>query len=256
MRKLNDLINFLKKLNKAVVAFSGGVDSSTLAALCSRVVEDVVAVTVVSQLIPKREVERAKKVAEELALKHDVIYLDVFKLENVVRNHDDRCYYCKKAMLEEIIERYPEYAVLEGTNADDLRSKRPGYKAVTELGCISPWATFGFGKGEIRRIAREMKLSVSDSPPQSCLATRIPFGVRLRKEDLEMVEKAEATVMNLANVDLVRVRNLGGIAVIEVDEVEKLLNPTAVRIREELKKLGFREVLLNLGGYGPGKNYW
>ncbi len=256
MRKLNDFINFLKKLDKVVVAFSGGVDSSTLAALCHRVVGDVVAVTVVSQLMPKREVERARKVAEELGIRHDVINLDVFKLENVVRNQEDRCYYCKRAMLKKIIEKYQGYKVLEGTNADDLKSKRLGYKAVIELGCISPWAIFGFSKEEIRKIAREMKLSVSNAPPQSCLATRIPFGTRLKEDDLRIVDKAEAIVLDLTKVNLVRVRNMRGVAVIEVDEVEKLLDPIAFKVRDELKKLGFREVLLNLCGYRSGKNYW
>ncbi len=143
-------------------------------------------------------------------------------------------------------------AVFEGTNASDLRGHRPGYRAVKELNVYSPWVDFGFTKEEIREIARSRGFSFHDRPSLACLATRIPFGFRIDEEKLRMVDNAENAVLRIAGVRQVRVRNYDGVAVIEVDEIDKILS-VAERVRDEVKRAGFRAVLLDLDGYSTGK---
>jgi uncharacterized protein len=254
MGELEDLIVERGK-DGVIIALSGGLDSSTLAALCKKLLGDkAIAVTVASELQPEEEIEGARRVAEEIGIRHILIEMSLLK-EEVARNGPDRCYHCKKAMFRRIRELAEELGVREifdGTNASD--SGRPGIGALRELGIRSPWAELGFRKEEIREIARNLGLSVSEKAPQSCLATRIPFGERITEERLMRIWRAEKLIRELTGVKILRVRDHGGIARIEVgrDELASILDsPKIDAIVRGLKGLGFRYVTLDLEGYRP-----
>ena len=252
------MIEFIIERGKdgVIVALSGGLDSSTLAALCKKLLGDkAIAVTVVSELQPEEEIEEAKRVAEEIGIKHILIEMSLLEEEGVAKNGLDRCYHCKRAIFTRIRELAEELGVREifdGTNASD--SQRPGIRALRELGICSPWAELGIRKEEIREIARDLGLSVSEKAPQSCLATRIPFGERITSERLLRISRAEKLVRELTGVKLLRVRDHGSIARIEVarGEIASFSDPSKIDIIVRgLKELGFKYVTLDLEGYKP-----
>ncbi|MFN3383510.1 MAG: ATP-dependent sacrificial sulfur transferase LarE [Archaeoglobaceae archaeon] len=255
-RKLENLRKFLSSFKNAVVAFSGGVDSATLSAICKEVIGDVLAVTVRSAKSPSREIENAKRVAEEIGVEHEFIEADIF-FKEFVENSELRCYYCKKFLLKVIsefaIERGYE-VIFEGTNASDLQGHRPGYKAIIECEIVfAPWADFGITKDEIREIAKSIGFSFYKAPPLACLASRIPYGVKITPEILKMVDKAENFVIEIAKVENVRVRYLNGFAVVEVDkgEIPRILE-RGREIKEALVGIGFESVFINPNGYRTG----
>lgn len=255
--KLGSLKGFLSRFESAVIAFSGGVDSATLSALSKKVIDDVLAVTIKSANIPSREIEWAKKIAKEIGIEHRFLDFDIFSVSGFVENSELRCYYCKKSFISAIVDfalSKGYEAVFEGTNASDLNEHRPGYRAIKEFSKVfSPWADFGIKKEEIRAIARLMGFSFYKNPPLACLATRVPFGVRITPEILRIVDEAENTVIRVANVENVRVRNLEGNAVVEVESSEI---PKILEKRDEIKKfligIGFQEVFVNPKGYRSG----
>lgn len=255
-KKLEKLRTFLSSFESAVVAFSGGVDSATLSAICREVIDDVLSVTFRSQATPSREVESAKRVAREIGVEHVFVNVDILSVRGFVENSELRCYYCKKFLMEKLLNFARENgyeAVFEGTNADDLRAHRPGYRAVVECGVLSPWVICGATKSEIRSIARSLGFSFHNAPSLACLATRIPFGIRISAEKLEMVDEAENSVIRISGVKNVRVRFIDGFAVVEVerDEITKVFEKRE-ELREALTNLGFRDVFVNPAGYRSG----
>ena len=257
--KLKKLEKFITSFDKVLVAFSGGVDSSTLAGITNELV-DTLAVTIISPTTPSREVKEAERIAKELNLKHVFYELNELENEDFVKNTEERCYFCKKMVLTSLLkiaEKEGCEAVFEGTNASELQGHRPGYKAVAELENVySPWAMFGFTKDEIREIARKKGYSFWNKPSVACLSSRIPFYTPIDENSLKMIDEAENYIIELANVKQVRVRKIDGRAVIEVgeDEVEKLFDrEIAEKVVSKLKSLGFKAVLLDLEGYRTGK---
>jgi uncharacterized protein len=260
--KYRALRQFIEEKGKdgVVIAFSGGVDSSTLAAVCRRLLGDkAVAVTVSSPTYPDEEIEEAKKVAGEIGIKHYIVESNELSDENFVRNPENRCYYCKKELLRclrEFAHKLGLRTVFEGTNFSDLHGHRPGFNAVKESADVfSPWVETGFTKEEIRELALKMGLSVYDKPALACLASRIPFGEQITEERLKRIGKAEQIVRKISGVRQLRVRDHNGLARIEVgrDERSMLLEIRVIdRIAEELKKLGFSFVTLDLEGYRTG----
>jgi len=255
--KLRKMREFLSSFKSAVVAFSGGVDSSTLAAVCKDAGLETLAITVLSQNSPTREIKDAKKIANEIGVKHEFVNIDILTSE-FRKNTSERCYFCKKRVLSTLVSLAKSggyEVVLEGTNASDLSGHRPGYRAVEEMDRVfSPWAKFGITKDEVRSIAKSMEFSFHDKPSLACLATRIPFGIEIDEQKLKVVDEAENSVIEIAGVRQVRVRNYDGIAVVEVgeDEISKLLEK-ATKVRDRLKEIGFRHVLVDLDGYRTGK---
>jgi len=254
--KLARLEEWFSKHGSAVVAFSGGVDSSVVAAAAWRALgERALAVTADSSTLAKRELSTAKRVAREIGIPHRVIKEDELEDERFAANPENRCYYCRSKLaraLKEIAEREGYAVVVDGAHRGDTKEHRPGLKALKEHGIRSPLLELGYDKSDVREIAALLGLSVKDKPAMACLASRIPYGERITKEKLHKVERAESFFFE-RGFTTVRVRVHGDIARVELlkDEI-----PRAVQLREEivahLKALGFTYITLDLEGYRPG----
>jgi uncharacterized protein len=255
-RKLTELERNIKSLGKVAIAFSAGVDSTLVLAVAKKVLgEDVMALTVSTELQPPHEIEMAKEVAHDLGVKHLIIHLQVLNNPKIAKNPLDRCYLCKKSVLAAILRSAKEKGfsvVLDGTNRDDANSTRPGLLALKDLGIRSPLAEAGLTKDDVRAASALLKLPTKDKPSNPCLATRIPFDSPLTVEKLRMVDQAEAGLRKLGFTDS-RVRHYGDIARIEVPETRFLdaLEKRA-QIVQLIKEAGFIYAALDLQGYRSG----
>lgn len=238
-----------------IVAFSGGVDSSLLLKLACEAKGSIFAVTMQTRLHPAHEIEHAKKVAEEIGAVHLVIPVDELEEAGIGKNPPDRCYRCKRQLFGKIRQKAETLGIpniLEGTNADELHVYRPGLKALQELGVLSPLADAGFTKAEVRRLAEEYGLSVSDRPAVPCLATRFPYGASLSYEELRRVEQGESYLKGLGLYN-VRLRIHGSIARIEADTEEfPILLERRQDVISAVKALGYPYVTLDLEGFRSG----
>jgi len=242
-----------------LVAFSGGVDSSVVAALAHDALgEDAVACTAKSETLPAAELDDARRVAEEIGIRHDTVEFSELDDPAFVENDDDRCYHCRTMRLGEMFDHARELdipVVCDGTNASDPgEGHRPGLQAVDELDAHSPLLEHGLTKGEVRAVADHYGLSVADKPSMACLSSRIPTGVEVTEERLSRIERAEALLRSWG-FDQFRVRDHDDLARIEVgaDELERALDPEFARAaREHLREVGFEHVTLDLAGYETG----
>jgi tRNA-specific 2-thiouridylase/uncharacterized protein len=242
-----------------VIAFSGGVDSSVVAALAHDALgEDAVACTAKSETLPAAELDDAVRVAEEIGIRHELVEFSELDSEQFVENDDQRCYHCRSMRLGAMFDRARELGidvVCDGTNASDTgEGHRPGLRAVEELDAYSPLLEHGVEKEGVREIAREYDLSVADKPSMACLSSRIPTGLEVTEERLSRVEKAER-LLRTWGFEQFRVRDHDGLARIEVGEAElgAALDPDFVRAaREHVADCGFDHVTLDLHGYRTG----
>lgn len=261
-RKIGALKTFIldKAKNGAVIAFSGGVDSATLAAISHQVLgQKAVAVVVQSPLHPVSELVNAKKTAQEIGIALHIVKTEQLKNPDFIKNPVNRCYYCKKALLYNLSEFAKSHnfeAIFEGTNLTDLTTHRPGFKAIQEIkGVYSPWVDCKFTKAEIREVAKNLGLKVNGKPAFACLATRIQFNDAITIEKLERIQKAEQALRRILNSEQIRVRDHNGLARIEVDPSKRNLfcNVQVLdKVAVELKKLGFKYVTFDLEGYQSG----
>ena len=256
-RKFDELLSSLCKADSAVLAYSGGVDSSFLLKAMKLSGIRFLAVTAFSETMPEKDFNHAVSFAREIGVEHLVIHTDELSNESFVSNPPDRCFFCKEELfrkLREIAEGRNYEHLFDGTNTDDLRDYRPGLKAAALYRVRAPLAENGFAKEDIRRMSRELGLSTWDHPSSPCLSSRFPYGRRITLSGLRQVEKAEAFLREFGLREL-RVRNHGEIAKIEVsrEDMNILLEPENSRkITEALKALGFSFVSLDLEGYISG----
>jgi uncharacterized protein len=253
--KVVKLKRILNEMNSALLAFSGGVDSTFLARMAQEILrKKLLAVTVSSALFPKEETRKARALARELRLRHRVIALRIS--ERVKRNSLDRCYYCKKQLFSRLIQIAKEEGmtyVLEASNYDDLKDYRPGQKALRSLKVRSPLLEAGLTKREIRRLSKEMGLRNWDKPAFACLATRIPYGQRIMARNLAQVEKAER-FLRRRGLRNVRVRLCDECSArIEVEK-KKMMDLVQERkaVTAYLQRLGFLYVTMDLDGFQSG----
>ena len=254
---LSKLASILKDYTHVLVAFSGGVDSTLLLAMVNRLEAlDVTAVTVSTPYIPNRYIEGARQLARNLGVRHVVLDgSDILRDERFLNNPPERCYLCKKnmyALIKRLLPSGRRCVVIDGTNADDLKEERPGLRAMREEGVLAPLALMGLTKRDVRLLARELGLPNWNSPPTTCLLTRLPHGVRITTERLSRVEAAESSIMSVlgSRCSALRVRDYGDLACIEVSGGDmSLVLEKRESIVNLLKSMGFKKVLLDLEGY-------
>lgn len=271
-----------------VVAFSGGVDSALLLKAACMAAEGkgkVYAVTVRTRLHPLGDLESARQTAAEFGAVHKVLELDELAETGMATNPVNRCYLCKKSIFQKVKKLAAELGVvhvLEGTNADDLKQYRPGIQALRELQIVSPLAEGGFTKANVRKLAEYLGIPAANRPSAPCLATRLPYGMKISYELLEKIDEGEEFLRTLGfyNVRL-RVHELtdevhaglqeearesqaaGGqedsaaerklLARIEVDRKDLAkLAESGEEVAEKLKKLGFQRVTGDLEGFRSG----
>lgn len=254
--KERSLRMFLKEFDGVIVAFSGGVDSSYLAVIASQELGGrAECVLGVSPSVAEFQRERAITFATEHGLNLRVVETSEVDNPDYIVNNPDRCFHCKSELYSVLALMTEETrVVLDGTNADDLKDFRPGRKAASEKGVISPLAEFGFTKEDIRELSRRIGLDTWDEPSSPCLASRISHGTAATPERLRMVETAESVVRGFGFREF-RVRVHEDLARIEIhkNEFENLFNKELlVRLTEQLKSIGFRYVTLDLEGFRSG----
>ncbi len=234
----------LNDVRRAVVMFSGGVDSTLIAYLCKLRGVEFIALTIDNGFVPRRELEDAKRIARLLGFKHKIIRVAIDKNREFVEDNVNRCYHCKKSMLKKISEEFKGWTIIDGTNRDDLNEFRPGLIANREFGVLNPLRDVE--KKEIRNIARILGLPNWNKPSNSCLATR--FLDRIYRDKVDMIERAEEILIELG-FRSVRVRYEREMAIIEVgkDEIKRVID-LRDKLVEIFKKIGFRRVLLDLEG--------
>lgn len=249
----------IKARESVVIAFSGGVDSTALAALAFEELGDrALAVTIDSPLFPRHQLETASQAACEIGIQHKILPFSLNSVPYFTANTINRCYFCKKALLEtllEFAEKTGYNAVLEGTNASEIKGEnRPGYRAIQEAGekIYSPFVEFNVTKEEIREIAANLSLSAAGRPSAACLATRIAYGQPITPEALEKIEKAEDYLLDLGFTQF-RIRLHSNLARIELTqkEIEEAFRKRE-KISRHLKTLGFDYVTLDLEGFRSG----
>lgn len=256
MRRLKKI---LKGIGSAVVAFSGGVDSSFLLKIAKDTLpkKDALAVTAVSETYTGSELKQAKRFAKRLGVRHKIIFTNELEDKNFTKNPIDRCYYCKKELfgrLAEIARKEGLNYAIDASNIDDARDYRPGSRAKKEFGIRSPLMEAGFSKKDIRKYSRKLKLETADMPSMACLASRFPYGEKINKKALKKIEAAEAFIKR-QGVSQVRVRCHNNIARIEVEKenIKIFVNERICdKITQQLKQLGFKYIALDLEGYRSG----
>ena len=242
----------------ALVAFSGGVDSTFLLRVAHDVLgERCVALTTVSPTTPAEDVAEARALAARLGVRHVLVDANELAIAGYAENPVNRCYFCKDnlfTLCAAEAERRQIAVVIDGANVDDLRDHRPGLLAASERGVRHPLVEAGLAKADIRAASRELGLATWDRPASPCLSSRFPYGTRITPERLAQVEQAER-VLRAHGFREVRVRFHDAIARLEVPvaEMERLLaTPTREAIVAELKRLGFLYVALDLQGFRSG----
>ncbi|MDO5844144.1 MAG: ATP-dependent sacrificial sulfur transferase LarE [Methanocorpusculum sp.] len=245
------LKSVLERNSPALVALSGGVDSSTLLAYAMRENIAVAAATAVTEFAKPEEIDRAKNLAERLGVPWYPVKISLLENAELRRNPANRCYICKKIIMGKLTETAPlvgcDY-VLDGSHADDLCEDRPGRDALIELGVISPFQLAGLGKADIRGLADE--LGVENTPASSCLATRIPYNEEITLSKLALVENAEKIMREAGIKGILRVRITFKNATIEVIEDEIDL---AEENKNRLKPLGLQIIRVNEYKHGGNK---
>lgn len=242
------LQEFFQTNPRVAIAFSGGVDSAYLLYAALHFGAEAKAYYVKTPFQPQFELEDSRRLVKELGARMEVLELDVLQDAVITANPADRCYHCKRKLFSAILaaaEKDGFPVLLDGTNASDEASDRPGMRVLTELSVRSPLREAGLTKEQIRRLSREAGLFTHDKPAYACLATRIPAGEEITAEKLQRTERAEAFLTGLGLRDF-RVRSQGDTAKLQVT-AQDLLTVTEKReaIIKELKQW-YRQVLLDL----------
>jgi pyridinium-3,5-biscarboxylic acid mononucleotide sulfurtransferase len=256
--KRDRLLSILKGYESLLVALSGGVDSSFLLAMALEALNtNLIAVTAASPLHPEWEIREARDFAASLGVEHLIIHSRIMLRTDFTTNTKDRCYLCKRYLMEELLKIAGRRGILHvahGANIDDLSDYRPGFAAAQEMGIKAPMVDAKLTKDDIRRLSKQMNLVTWNKPAMACLASRIPYGTLITEKDLKMVAQAEQVMFGLGFIGC-RVRMHGKAARIEVEtgDIERLMDQkTRSVIIEKLRKIGFSHVAVDLEGYRQG----
>lgn len=256
--KLIHLKQIIKDLESAVIAFSGGVDSTLLSAVAAEILGDKALVIFArSPVVPEEESPIARQLASLLNFNYMEIEHNQLELPDFVCNGPDRCYHCKFDMLGLLKQLARDKGfkwVCEGSNFDDLNDFRPGLKAVSEQGVRSPLAESLLTKAEIRALAKQAGLDNWNKPASPCLASRVPYGTAITRQVIDKIGKSEVHLKKIG-LNQVRLRHHGDVARIEVagDDISKLLNEESRKeIVAAIKDIGYKYVTLDLQGFRSG----
>ena len=258
-QKTKKIKSLILEMDSALVAFSGGVDSTLVLALAHEVLgEKALAVTAQSASVPDREMKASHQLAKEIGARHLVIKTEEMSNPDYRTNPVNRCYHCKTELysrLKKVAQQENIFHILNGTNTDDLGDYRPGLESAREQGVRSPLVEAQFSKQEVRELSRMMKLSIWNKPAMACLSSRIPYGQPVTPEKLAMIEQSEDLLLALGFTQ-VRVRHLGTLARIELDknEMPRYQNDKSIQkaVQEKFRSLGFNSVMLDPEGYRMG----
>lgn len=255
--KLGHLERILAGLGGAVVAFSGGVDSSLLLAVAVKVLgARALAVTATSETYPERELIEARSLAGQLGARHREIVSEELDIPEFKHNPRNRCYYCKKELfgkLRAVADEEGLSHVLDGTNLDDRSDHRPGRQAAEELGVRSPLEEAGLTKADIRALSLHLGLPGWDKPAFACLSSRFPYGTAITSERVGQVGRAEDALRDLG-FRVLRVRYHDTVARLELGEEEFALatGPLREEVSRLVREAGFVYVAIDLQGYRTG----
>lgn len=258
--KVTALEDALAGLPGALVAFSGGVDSTALvwAAIEALGRDSVVAVTADSPSYPAAEKREAEQIARDFGVRHVVLATDELARAGYRQNGVDRCYFCKAELFEQVAARIakaavPDWPILYGAIADDLGDHRPGQRAAAESGVRAPLAEAGMTKDDVRRYSRDRGLPTAAKPSFACLASRVQYGTAIDRRILERIELAE-DMLRERGYRQFRVRHHGAVARIELPrgELARAVEVDSAALVTRLKELGWVWVTLDLDGFRSG----
>lgn len=257
--KLIAVQNIFQEMGQALIAYSGGIDSTLVAKIAYDVLgQQAIAITAVSPSLLPEELDEAQSQAEIIGIKHELIETEEMNNPHYTSNPVNRCYFCKSELHDKlkIIAQERNYPyVIDGVNADDLQDYRPGIQAGQERGVRSPLAEVGITKLEVRELTKLLGLPWWDKPSQPCLSSRFPYGEEITWEKLHRVGRAEIYLRKLGYHNL-RVRSDGDTARIELlpeQITDFVVNTNLPEIVEHFQNLGFTYVTLDLEGYRSGK---
>lgn len=257
--KLNQLQELFQEMDRALIAYSGGVDSTLVAKVAFDMLGDrSLTITANSPSLLPEELEDAKIQAAEIGISHEVVSTHEMDNPNYTSNPINRCYFCKSELHDTLkplaLERGYPY-VVDGVNADDLQDYRPGIQAAKERGARSPLAEMGLTKAEVRQLSQHLGLSWWDKPAQPCLSSRFPYGEEITIQKLQRVGRGERYLRQLGLTNL-RVRSEGDTAKIELapEQIKEfVLTHDLPRLVADFQGFGFLYVTLDLEGYKSGK---
>ena len=256
--KLAALKKILRDTGGLAIAFSGGVDSTFLAAVAhGELADKALAITAVSPLYPENEQKEAVELAAHIGIRHETVVSDELDVPGFADNPPNRCYLCKSELftvVRQVAERHGLPAIADGTNTDDLGDYRPGRQAAEECNVLSPLLDAGLGKEEIRALSRQMELPTADKAAFACLASRFPYGLRIDEEKLRAVGRLEGELRAMGFHQF-RVRHHGEIARIEVlpSDIDRVSStPARERLVQVAREAGFLYVTVDLQGYRTG----
>ena len=247
------------EMERALIAYSGGIDSTLVAKIALDVLGDrALAITAVSPSLMPEDLEDAKTQAAEMGISHERVYTQEMENPNYTSNPVNRCYFCKSELHDTLkpmaLERGYPY-VVDGVNADDLRDYRPGIQAAKERGARSPLAEVGLSKLEVRELSKKLGLPWWNKPAQPCLSSRFPYGELITVEKLRRVGQAEQHLRQ-QGWQTVRVRSEGDTARIELpqEEIQRFVREMPlVELVSQFQTYGFLFVTLDLEGFQSGK---
>jgi len=254
--KVEKVHQMLRSMEKAIVAYSGGIDSTLVLKMAHDVLgENALGITAISASMPEREQEESISIARQIGARLELITSNETDDARYLANAPDRCFFCKSNVYDHMVDYAQEHgfdAILDGTNADDAGDHRPGRQAAREHGVRSPLLEAGITKEEIRELGRRYGLPNWDKPAAACLSSRVPYGTMISIPMLSQIDHAEQTLRDLGFRQL-RVRHHDQIARIEVEaqDLPKILEQRD-QIVSRFKELGYLYVTLDLAGFRSG----